>query len=125
MHAPSINHAAAAALLRNAYLSHASSAQAEMLSVNLSSDRVRRAQFVLEGMRNGQPIEALLGYQFERGLHDRTSTSAALNEVPVLELNEFIQPYRAGLSVRFARDPAGGHGAGHARRCRRTAWSTG
>jgi hypothetical protein len=32
---------------------------------------VRRGQFVLEGMRNGQPIEALLGYQFERGLHDR------------------------------------------------------
>ena len=45
-------------------------------------------------MRNGQPIEALLGYQFERGLHDRTSTSAALNDVPVLELNQFIAPYR-------------------------------
>ena len=54
-------------LLRNAYLSHASRHRSDMLSVNLSSERVRRAQFVLEGMRNGQPIEALLGYQFERG----------------------------------------------------------
>jgi len=94
MHAPSINHASAGAILRNAYLSHADPAKAEMFSVNLSSERVRRAEFVLQGMRNGQPIEALLGYQFERGLHDRTSASAARGDVPVLELNEFILPYR-------------------------------
>jgi predicted nucleic acid-binding Zn-ribbon protein len=94
VHAPSLSHAAAAALLRNAYLSHAQPAQAEMFSVNLSSERVRRGQFVLEGMRNGQPIEALLGYQFERGLHDRTSASAARGDIPVLELNEFILPFR-------------------------------
>src|SRR6202007_2492927 len=62
-HAPSINHAAAGALLRNAYLTNSDEMQAEVLSNNLSSDRVRRAQFMLEGMRNGQPIEALLGYQ--------------------------------------------------------------
>ena len=91
VHAPSLSHAAAAALLRNAYLSHASPERAEMFSVNLSSERVRRGEFVLEGMRNGQPIEALLGYQFERGLHDRTSASTA---IPVLELNEFILPFR-------------------------------
>src|SRR5581483_10293236 len=90
VHAPSMNHAAASALLRSAYLSHASSAQAEILSVNLSSGRVRRAQFVLEGMRNGQPIGGLL---------DRTSTCAALIEVPVLEFNEFIEPYRAALPL--------------------------
>ena len=94
LHAPSFNHAAAGALLRNAYLSHADSTHAEMLSVNLSSARVRNAQFILEGLRNGQPIEALLGYQFERGLHDRTSDSAARGDVPVIELNQFILPYR-------------------------------
>jgi hypothetical protein len=93
-HAPSLNHAAAAALLRSAYLSHASPAQADIFSVNLSSERVRRAEFILEGMRNGQPVEALLGYQFERGLHDQTSASAASGDTPVLELNEFILPYR-------------------------------
>ena len=49
--APSLSHAAAAALLRNAYLSHALPEKAEMFSVNLSSERVRRGQFVLEGMR--------------------------------------------------------------------------
>jgi len=108
VHAPSMNHAAASALLRSAYLSHANSTQAEMLSVNLSSGRVRRAQFVLEGMRNGQPIEALLGYQFERGLHDRTSTSTALNEVPVLELNEFIEPYRTAFPFESREIPQAG-----------------
>jgi hypothetical protein len=107
-HAPSINHAAAAALLRNAYLSHADSDQADVLSNNLSSDRVRRAQFVLEGMRNGQPIEALLGYQFERTLHDRTSLSAALNESPILELNEFIQPYRQAFPFEAREIPQAG-----------------
>lgn len=94
VHAPSLNHASAAALLRNAYLSHANPAQAEIFSVNLSSERVRRAEFILEGIRNGQPIEALLGYQFERGLHDRTSESADRGDIPVLELNQFILSYR-------------------------------
>ncbi|HEU4388231.1 MAG TPA: hypothetical protein VFV34_10570 [Blastocatellia bacterium] len=94
VHAPSISHAGAAALLRNAYLTHANPDQAEMFSVNLSSERVRGGEFILEGMRNGQPIEALLGYQFERRLHDRTSESAARGDIPVLEFNQFILPYR-------------------------------
>jgi hypothetical protein len=111
VHAPSLNHASAAALLRNAYLSHAKPEQAEMFSVNLSSERVRRAEFILEGMRNGQPIEALLGYQFERGLHDRTSRSAASGVSPVLELNEFILSYRQAFpleSREIAQNGTGG-----------------
>jgi predicted nucleic acid-binding Zn-ribbon protein len=110
-HAPSINHAAAAALLRNAYLTHATSENADALSNNLSSDRVRRAQFVLEGMRNGQPIEALLGYQFERALHDLTSESAARRDVPVLELNQFIQPYRIAFPFEAREIVQAGTGA--------------
>ena len=110
LHAPSFNHAAAGALLRNAYLSHADSAHADMLSINLSSERVRRAQFVLEGMRNGQPIEALLGYQFERGLHDVTSESAARGDVPVLELNQFIAPYRQAFPFDSREIPQAGTG---------------
>ena len=72
-HAPSINHASAAALLRNAYLSHASPEQAKCFPSICPPSECGARQFVLEGMRNGQPIEALLGYQFERGLHDLTS----------------------------------------------------
>lgn len=65
VHAPSINHAATAAVLRNAYVAHGGD-----LTVNLSSRRVRAALAILEGMRGGQSLGALLGYQFERHVHD-------------------------------------------------------
>jgi hypothetical protein len=92
VHAPSLTHAATAAMLRSAYLTHTDPTQHELLSVNLSSDRVRRAQWYLEGMRNGQTLAALLGYQFERGLHDRALT-----------LNRFILPFRKKFPI--AVDP--------------------
>jgi hypothetical protein len=72
VHAPSLNHAAAAAILRNGYLTHASPQEREKLSVNLSSERVRRAKALIDGIRNGQSLEALLGYAFERGMHEWT-----------------------------------------------------
>ncbi|MDB4583109.1 hypothetical protein N9164_08155 [Draconibacterium sp.] len=89
VHAPSLNHASAAAVLRSAYMSHATASNPEMMAVNLSSERVRRAMFILEGMRNGQSLEALLGYQFERGLHDRGSEDNSLKK-----LNLYIYNFR-------------------------------
>lgn len=71
VHAPSLNHAVAAAVLRNGYISNASPANRQTLAVNLTSERVRTALAILEGIRGGQSLSALLGYQFERGLHDR------------------------------------------------------
>lgn len=71
VHAPSLNQAVAAAILRNGYRENATPDNPETLSINLSSDRVRLALSFLEGMRNGQSLAALLGYQLERGLHDR------------------------------------------------------
>lgn len=71
IHAPSLDHAVTAAVLRNGYLANATPADPDALSVNLSSERVRRAMEVIDGMRNGQPLGALLGYRLERGLHDR------------------------------------------------------
>jgi hypothetical protein len=65
IHAPSINHATTAAVLRNGYV-----ADDGRLAVNLTSRRVRLALEILEGMRNGQSLGALLGYQFERHVHD-------------------------------------------------------
>lgn len=66
IHAPSLNHATTAAVLRNGYL-----ANGGRLAVNLTSRRVRLALGILEGMRNGQSLGALLGYQFERHVHDK------------------------------------------------------
>jgi hypothetical protein len=93
VHAPSINHASAAAILRSGYLSHASVGAPDAMAVNLSSERVRRAVTVLEGIRNGQPIEALLGYQFERGLHDQGSA------LGLLRLNEYIYDFRDKFAI--------------------------
>lgn len=67
--APSMIHAAAAAILRNGYLTR-SGAERSRYAVDLSSARVRKAQFLLDAVRNGQPLGAVLGYQFERGLHE-------------------------------------------------------
>lgn len=70
IHAPSLNHAVTAAVLRNGYLANATPANPDSLSINLTSERVRLAMNVIEGMRNGQSLSALLGYYLERGLHD-------------------------------------------------------
>jgi hypothetical protein len=71
IHGPSINHAVAGAVLRNAYLTHADENNVNHFAVRLTSERVRTALSFLEGVRNGQQLGALLGYQFERALHDR------------------------------------------------------
>ena len=67
--APSMTHAAAAAVLRNAYLSRTDETRARY-AVDLSSTRVRLGRFVLDAVRQGQPLGAVLGYRVERGLHD-------------------------------------------------------
>ncbi len=71
IHAPSLDQAVTAAVLRNGYLANATPANPGSLAINLTSQRVRMAMDVIEGMRNGQSLGALLGYHLERGLHDR------------------------------------------------------
>lgn len=70
IHAPSRGQAAAAAVMHNAYLTHKNEADANPFRINLNSHRVRKAFRTMEGIRQGQPLGALLGYQFERGLHE-------------------------------------------------------
>ncbi|HEY1307428.1 MAG TPA: hypothetical protein VGF24_27930 [Vicinamibacterales bacterium] len=85
IHAPSVNHAVTAAVLRNGYVANATPEQPDLLKVNLSSERVRRALKIIEGIRGGQSLAALLGYEFERGLHDRYAMA---------ECDRFIYPLR-------------------------------
>lgn len=85
IHAPSPNHATAAALLRNGYITHANTHNSELMSVNLTSERVRKALWYIEGIRNRQPLSALLGYQFERGLQENYYQ---------LQLDKYIYPLR-------------------------------
>ncbi len=71
IHAPSLGQAAAGAVLRNAYLTHRRDNQGNSFKINLNSRRVRRALRIIDGVREGQRLSDLLGYIFERGLHDR------------------------------------------------------
>jgi hypothetical protein len=67
IHAPSLNHAVTAAVLRSAAVTQPDTTA---YNVDLSSARTRDALWVIEGVRNGQQPAALLGYRFERGLRD-------------------------------------------------------
>jgi hypothetical protein len=93
--APSLNHASAAAILRSGYLTHATVGAPDMMSVNLSSQRVRMAMLIMEGIRNGQTLNALLGYQLERALHDRASANSSL-----AKLNDYIYQLRDAFPIQ-------------------------
>jgi hypothetical protein len=70
VHAPSLAHASTAAVLRSGFLAHGGSAD-DVLAVDLSSARVRRALDCIDGVRHGEQLAAVLGYRIERGLRER------------------------------------------------------
>ena len=88
IHTPSLNHAITAAILRAGY--HANESKAEVnnqMAVNLSSGRVRKALTLLNGILQGQDAAAILGYQFERSLHENYLHLG-------LELDQYIYDFR-------------------------------
>lgn len=66
IHAPSLNQATTGAVMLSGYSQRAESTTDEPLSVNISSQRVRTALDIMDGIRNGQNLGVLLGYEFER-----------------------------------------------------------
>lgn len=75
IHAPSTKHAVAAGMLRSAHLSHlpppgagGAATDGGPFAIDLSSLRLQSAAHVIEGIRQGQQMSALIGYQIERGL---------------------------------------------------------
>lgn len=94
VHAPSLAHATTAAVLRSGYLSRHATGDGDALAVDLSSKRVRTAMWLLDGVRQGQSLASLLGYRFERALHENH---------PDLVLDRYILSFRrissAGVAV--------------------------
>ncbi len=84
VYAPSMLHAATAAVLRSGYLARTGQDR-QPYAVDLSAPRVRSALAVLDAVRDTQPLGAVLGYAFERGLHDGH---------PGIELDRFIDDFR-------------------------------
>jgi hypothetical protein len=76
VHAPSVAHASSAAILHSGHLSRRLD-DPGALAIDLSSSRVAGALELLDGMRQGHPIGALLGYRLERALRDRRMALAA------------------------------------------------
>ncbi|MFZ4573787.1 MAG: hypothetical protein ACOYN0_05275 [Phycisphaerales bacterium] len=66
IHAPRLAQARTAAVLRGAFLAREHEAAQAPLVIDLSSDRVRAARQLLEGVRNGATVAALLGEKIER-----------------------------------------------------------
>jgi hypothetical protein len=80
-HTPSLAQASTVAVLRSGHLTHSDANTRDLLTLDLSSERVRLATWLLDGVRQGQPLGALLGYRFERRLH-------------AAGLSNFIAPFR-------------------------------
>lgn len=68
--APTIRHATTAALLRGA---HKHLDEEDQLAVDFSADRIRKGRAVLQGLKHGQRLGALLGYRFERYVKENGS----------------------------------------------------
>ncbi|MBN1480004.1 hypothetical protein EH223_18910 [candidate division KSB1 bacterium] len=92
VHAPSFNQATTAAILRNGFYQHAMKRNEddnEDFAIDLSSERVKKALWLLEGIRQGQSLSALLGYRFERMLRE-----AYIETNHELELAQYIYDFR-------------------------------
>ena len=91
IHAPSLQQATSAAVLRSGSLSHPGT---DTYSVNLNSRRARIARWLIGGVRQGQSLGALLGYRFERALHDA-------------ELDIEIETFRKNFPAPAVPEPPG------------------
>jgi hypothetical protein len=106
IHTPSLNQAVTAAVLRNGYISHGKPDANNVLAVDLSSERIRLALSVIEGIQSGQSLAALLGYHFERTLHNRRDLIArkidsfvyALRKVFPLNADKLKETHHSGSS---------------------------
>ncbi|MFD1687027.1 hypothetical protein [Halobellus litoreus] len=94
LHAPSLPQATTAAVLRSGYQTHRGTERGELLSVDLSADRVRTALELVDGVRQGQPLGALLGYQFERRLHEHEH-----------DLDQYIPTFRVVAPLVAGKGP--------------------
>ena len=96
VHAPSLQHATTASVLRSGWRSHGAGPDTPM-AVDLSSARARDAwPELLDGVRHGQRLGELLGYRFERGLHEGH---------PGVELDVYINEFRKLAPLVAGKQP--------------------
>lgn len=110
VHAPSLDHARTAAVLRAGFVARPGGD----LAVELSSRRVRAARWLLAGLHAGRSLSELLGYRIEKVLADADDIAAARGLFPlagsggdpsavVLDGLAAYQAWRGGAPARFER----------------------
>jgi hypothetical protein len=112
LHAPSLGHAATAAVLRSGHLARGGSRDGTF-AIDLTSTRVARALDLIDGMRRGQSIGSLLGYRFERSVRDRRLTLAKYilpirQRTPLAEVATPPDPTAPPVETIAARDVVDG-----------------
>ena len=119
IYAPSQAQAAVAAVLRSGYMTHKGTAEEGLLSIDLSSERVRKALALITGVQQGQSLNALLGFLFEDAMHDQS-------------LDKYVQPFRdaypiVGNKLTPSSDPSESVAASNVADglALRTAWDSG
>ena len=101
IHAPSLDQAAAAAVMRSA-ARRANSAGSAHAEIDLSSRRVRLARWILEGVRGGRSLGELLGTRFERAVKGTPGET----HLPALRA-QFGSPRAIGVLDGLALQQAG------------------
>lgn len=113
IHAPGLNQAATAAVLRSGRLTHRrGDPNTEALDIDLSSARVRDALSLLEGMRGGQSLGALLGSAASARALGRRTGARSLH----------LRAANAGAAARRKTDGARAGRRRKSRRARRRRW---
>ena len=97
VHTPSLTQASTVAILRSGHLAHAGADKQkpnDLLAIDLSSERVRLASWLLDGVRQGQPLGAVLGYRFERRLQETRAAEfiTSFRELTPLVARKLEQP---------------------------------
>ncbi|HSB08703.1 MAG TPA: hypothetical protein VLM38_04290, partial [Blastocatellia bacterium] len=102
VHTPSLTQATTVSILRSGHLAHAGGQNPDdLLAIDLSSERVRLASWLLDGVRQGQPLGALLGYRFERRLQEASQAKfiAPFREIAPLVAKKLEQSTQPGENV--------------------------
>jgi hypothetical protein len=102
IHAPSPRHATAAAILRSGRM--AEQHDPTKYAIELPSDRARRARLLVDGVRNGQTLGELLGFELESGLR---ASGAPQPEAIILALRK-LYPLVGNKSGLDPGQPADG-----------------
>ncbi|MFM9985586.1 MAG: hypothetical protein ACKVOK_10170, partial [Flavobacteriales bacterium] len=100
----SLSHAVTAAVLFSGYALNNLSGDSQVYNrsaINLTSERIRKALFVLRGIQAGNQLGAVLGQQFENGLHESYYISDSLDGDSI-EMDKYIHRLRKLFPLRDA-----------------------